>query len=89
MINTMKLIKIAVIAIIAASSFSTAKAQVVVNARIGTGPTVYHEPVRRPVHRKVYHRPRRVIVRQPVHHHRRPRPIVHRRSRPVVIVKHH
>jgi len=84
----MKLIKIAVIAIIAVSSFSTAKAQVVVNARIGTGPVVYDEPVRRPVYRKVYHRPRKVIVRQPVHH-RRPRPVVHHhRSRPVVIVKH-
>lgn len=79
--QTMKILKIAVIAIIAAASFSTAQAQVVVKARIG-GPTVVrHEPVRvvrRPVHRRVYHPRRRVIVRQPVHH-RRPRPVIVRR----------
>lgn len=77
----MKSLKIAVIAIIAAASFSTAKAQVVVNARIGAPAVVRHEPVRvvrRPVvHHRVYHPRRKVIVRHPVRH-RRPAVIVRR-----------
>jgi len=83
----MKIFKIAVIALIAVSSFSNAKAQVVINARIGTGPVIYHEPVRRPVYRKVYHH-RRTVVRQPVYHHRRQRPVNYHRNRPAVIVRH-
>lgn len=82
----MKILKIAVIAlVVAVSSFSAAKAQVVVKARIGSGPAVYHEPVRRPVHRRVYHR-RAVVVREPVVYHRR-RPVHYHRSRPVVVVR--
>ena len=66
----MKIFKIAVIALIAAASFSTsADAQVIVKARIGSGHVVERRPVRRTV---VRHRPyrRRVIVRHPVRHRR-------------------
>lgn len=71
----MKIIKIALIAVVTVFTFSAAEAQVRVNATIGSRPVphrtvVVHRPYHRPVivTRPVYHH--RMVVRRPVYHHR-------------------
>lgn len=70
----MKYLKIFAVAIIALFGIETAKAQVVVNARIGTPVRPRTVVVERPVHRADYYRPayRRTAVyhRRPVVYHR-------------------
>jgi len=75
----MKTIKIAIIALLAAFTFSAAKAQVSIHAHIGTRPVphrvvVVHHPVyHHYYHRPVYHH----YYRRPVYHHYQSRPVYH------------
>jgi hypothetical protein len=66
----MKIFKFAVITLIAiaAFSFNSADAQVIVKARIGSG-HVYHRPVRRPVYHRGYYHHRRPYYRHRAYHH--------------------
>gem|GEM_PF-3306514 len=64
----MKILKVAVIALIAVASYSTAaNAQVIVKARIGGND---HRPVRR--YHRPYHRPYHRVYRHRVYHRRGP-----------------
>jgi len=72
----MKILKIAIIALVTVFTFSAAEAQVRVHATIGARPVPPHRVVVVQHHRHVYHR-KVVVVRH--------RPVYHRR---VVVVRH-
>jgi len=71
----MKILKVLLIAIVTAVTFSTAEAQVSIHARIGQRPVyhrrtvVVHRVYHRPVYRHhYYHRPYRRVVYHRYHH---------------------
>lgn len=73
----MKILKIAIIALVTVFTFSAAEAQIRVHATIGARPAPVHRVVVVQHHRRVYHRRVVVVRHRPVYHHRR-----------VVVVRH-